>query len=81
MSQEIISEPSAVMKAIQLSELEHKLMDVNLEIRRLEGVVNSAKVSQRFKDKARKKLIKWMKKQNKLTTTITEVMFLDAEVE
>lgn len=75
------NEQSEVIRAIKLSQLELELMDVNIEIRRLEGVINSAKIkNQSFKDNARKKLIKKMKEQDRLTTKITEAMLLDTKV-
>ena len=76
-----ISKPSEVMKHIHLTQLEHELMDVRLEMRRLEGIINSPNIqSQKFKDESRKKLERYIKKKNKLTSTITEVMLLDGEL-
>lgn len=78
---DIISRPSEVMKHIQLTQLEHELMDVRLEMRRLEGVINSPKVkSRKYKDESKKKLGKLIKEKNKLTDIITEVMLLDGDL-
>lgn len=77
---EIISKSSEVMKTILMSQLEHELMDIRLEMRRLEGVINSPLVkSQKAKSESKKKLEKLIKNKNKLADKITEVMLLGAD--
>lgn len=64
-----------------MSQLENELGDVGKEMRRLEGIINSTLVkSSSMKDESKKKLEKLIKKRNKLTNKITEVMLLGAEL-
>ena len=72
---------SDVIRKIKLTQLENELIDVRREMLRLEGVINSTKIkSQALKEESKKKLHKLIQKKNKLTDTITEAMFLGADV-
>ena len=72
---------TAVMRAIKLSQLENELLDVRLEIKRLEGVINSPNVKNvRRKNRAKDKLLNLIKKQDRISSEITEAIFLDADV-
>lgn len=72
---------SEVIRAIKLSQLENRLLDVKREIKRLEGMINSPNIKkQSYKNKAKKKLEKMINKQTDLTDQITEAIFLNAEL-
>ena len=70
-----------VMRAIKLSKLENDLLDIEFEIKKCEGIVNSINIkSQKFKDEHKKKLIKLVNQRAQLTSKITEAMFLDGDI-
>lgn len=72
---------SEVMKKIKLAELECQLTDIQFQIKRTEGIINSVNIkSESFKKKSKKRLLELIKEKNKLTDTITEVIFLDLEI-
>ena len=77
----VINEPTEVMKTILMSQLEHELVDIRLEMRRLEGIINSTSIkSQKFKDESKKKIEQLLKKRNSITDKITEVMLLGGDI-
>lgn len=69
------------IRAIKLTKLENDLLDLEKEIKRCEGIINSVKIfNQRFKDDERKRLNTLVNKRIALVSTITEAIFLGAEV-
>lgn len=67
----------STMKAIQLTHLENELMDIRREIRKLEGVINSPKVSGKFKKKAKNMIPVLAKRRDELISEITEAALLE----
>jgi len=73
---------SEVIRKIKLAELECQLNEIQFEIKRTEGIINSVNIkSESFRKKSKKRLLELIKKRTRLTDTITEAMFLDMELE
>jgi hypothetical protein len=65
------------MQAIQLSHKEQELLEIEKEIRRCEGVINSPNInSVKYKSLHRKELIRLIGERDRLSTEITEGVFL-----
>lgn len=67
---------SEVMKAIKLTQLENELIEIRREIKKMEGVVNSVNVSNKYKKIAKRLLPDLVKKRDELINEITEMSLL-----
>lgn len=68
---------SEVMKAIKLSDLENQVVDLRREIKKLEGIIGSSNVQNRFKKKAKLMIPVLNKRMEEIVSEITEMSLLD----
>ena len=69
------------IERIKLAALESELMNVQFNIKKNEGIVNSPNIkNKRNKDSAKKKLLELIKEKDRLSSLITEYIFLDVEL-
>lgn len=59
-----------------LTQLENELLDVNREIKKLEGIVNSPNVKWKYKESSKKLLPALAERRRVLTDQITEASLL-----
>lgn len=72
---------TSVMKALKLTQMENDLSDIEKNIKKYEGIINSTKIrSVRYKNSSKKKLIRLIHKRSELVTKITETIMLGLEV-
>lgn len=72
---------TAVIRALKLTQMENEILEIEKNIKRHEGIINSPNIrSEKYKNASKKALLKLINKREKLTTEITDAIMLDLEV-
>jgi len=67
---------SAVIKALQLTQLENDLIDIRRKIKKHEGIINSPNTRFKHKEDSKKRLANLARQRDSLINRITEAALL-----